>query len=296
MTGADLARILRAEFSGEIRRRLDGVAAAMTAGDADDVLRRAHMLKGAARTLQLADLAEAMEQIEDAYRVEPPSVQAARDALAGARVAVGAAEAQDVARLGHALRTPLNVVLGFAHLLRDSALPPEARAHADAIVRAAEQMAALIDEATVPTRSDEPATRTPATGHPIPRAAVTVLCIEDDPACARLVEELLSRIPAVRAVVAGTGSEGIELAGREHPDLVLLDPGLPDLSGAEALRALRHSVGDTAPLVIITGETRPDRLRGFRAAGAAACVTKPIDASRLLALVESARPPLSRTG
>lgn len=293
---ADRARVLRAEFSGEIRQRLDGLAAAIEAGDTDDVLRRAHMLKGAARTLQLADLAEAMERVEGAYRAEPVSVEAARDGLAAARIAAGPAQGQGLAQLGHALRTPLNVVLGFAHLLHDEALPPEQRAHVDAILGAAEQMAALIDEATASPQADELLTPLRATEHPVAAAAVTVLCIEDDPASARLVDELLQRVPAVRVLLAGTGGEGIELAGREHPHLVLLDPGLPDLSGADVLRALRLRMGDSAPVVVVTGETRPDHLRGLRAAGATSCVTKPIDANRLLALVESVRPLLSRAG
>lgn len=292
MTGPDQVRTLLSEFSGEIRQRLDGLAAAVEAGDAEGALRRAHMLKGSARTLALTDLAAAMERVEDAYRAEPPHVQDARDAVATARLAAETApsERDDVAHLGHALRTPLNVVLGFAHLLRDAGLAPEAREHADAIVRAAEQMAALIDQATAVDREEGDTAGAPTAGGRAGTAPVTVLCIEDDPASARLVEELLVRIPSVRVFVSGTGAEGVALAEREHPDLVLLDPGLPDLSGVETLRGLRSVLGDRADVVVVTGETRPERLQSLLAAGATECVTKPVETGRLQALVERVRP------
>jgi len=293
VTGADQVRALLTEYSGEIRGRLDALSVAVEAGDTGEALRRAHLLKGSARTLELFDLAAAMERVEDAYRAEPPRVQAARDALAAARLAApgGPSERDDVARLGHALRTPLNVVLGFAHLLRDADLAPAPRQHAEAIIEAAEQLAALIDEATaapveVLRPVEVPAAAAPGTASV---AKVTVLCIEDDPASARLVEELLLRVPSVRVVVAATGADGVALAGREHPDLVLLDPGLPDLSGEEALRGLRASAGEGVHLVVLTGETRAERLQSLLAAGATECVTKPVDAGRLRALVERVR-------
>jgi CheY-like chemotaxis protein/HPt (histidine-containing phosphotransfer) domain-containing protein len=291
VTGADQVRALLLEFSGEIRQRLDALAAAVEAGDADDALRRAHTLKGSARALALPDLAAAMEKLEDAYGANPVRVEAARDALAAARLAAEAAVAQQeaVARLSHALRTPLNVVLGFAHLLRDADLGPEARGHADAIVLAAEQMAALIDEATGTPGVTQGRPPVPAAVRDT--APVTVLYVEDDPASARLVEELLGRVPAVRLVGARTGAEGIALAQRERPDLVLLDPGLPDLPGEEVVRLLREGSAGAVPVIaVVTGDSRPERLRQLREAGAAECVIKPVDLARLQAFVESVRP------
>lgn len=291
MTGADRVSVPLREFSGEIRQRLDALAVAVEAGDTDDVLRRAHTLKGAARILALPGLVDAMEALEAAFTAEPARVEAGRDALVAARVAAEAAVSQEeaVAELCHALRTPLNVVLGFAHLLRDSALSPDERAHVDAIVRAAEQIAVLVDQATGLARTtvDAPAAASGA-------ETVTVLVIEDDAASARLAEELLRRHPAVRLVVARSGAEGIALAERERPGLVLLDPGLPDLPGVDVLRHLREGPAGSATVVVVTGETREERLRELREAGAADCVTKPVDPGRLRALVDSVRPMLPR--
>ena len=287
MTGAGGVDALRNEFAGELRRRLDELAAALDGHDADLVVGLAHRLKGSALTLAMPDLVEAVERLEQAYRGRPADVVAGRAALDDARAAVGAISipSDDVARLAHALRTPLNVVLGFAHLLQEGDLRPEDRRHADAIVQAAEQIAALIDEVAGVPRAAAPNTASPGTV----AAPVTVLYVEDDPASARLAEELIGRMPAVRLLAAATGSEGIRLAEEEAPDLVLVDPGLPDLAGAEAVRRLWDAV-DRAPVVVVTGESRPERLQELLDSGAAECLVKPLDAERLLALVDAARP------
>jgi CheY-like chemotaxis protein/HPt (histidine-containing phosphotransfer) domain-containing protein len=292
VTGADVSSALRAEFSGEVRRRIDELAAASEAGDADEVVRRAHMLKGSAHALALPGLVAAMQQLEEAYRAQPARPDEARAALAAARASVDASTppAEAVALLSHALRTPLNVVLGFAHLLQQADLRTEERAHADAIVEAAEQIAALIDGASgAPPgvrSADIAAARAPAADV----ASVTVLYVEDDPASARLTEEVLRRLPAVRLLVAGTGAEGLALAERERPHLVLLDLGLPDLSGDEVLRRLRQGPSAATPVVVVTGDSRPQRLRELRDAGATETLAKPVDLGKLLALVDAARP------
>jgi CheY-like chemotaxis protein/HPt (histidine-containing phosphotransfer) domain-containing protein len=293
VTGADGVDALRTEFSGEVRRRIDELGAAMAAADIDDVLRCAHKLKGSGHALALPELVAAMEEVEEAYRAQPARAEAARAALVAARLAAdtgssGASQEGAVALLSHALRTPLNVVLGFAHLLRDGDLRTEERAHADAIVQAAEQIAALIDEAAgAPdaARAGDPVAVPASAGKP-----VTVLYVEDDAASAHLAEEVLRRLPVVRLLVVGTGSEGIAVAERERPDLVLLDPGLPDITGDEVLRRLRAGPAAATPVVVVTGDTRPERLLELRDAGASDCLTKPVDPSRLLALVDAVRP------
>ena len=119
---------------------------------------------------------------------------------------------------------------------------------------------------------------------------VTVLYVEDDAASARLLEEVLRRLPAVRLLVAATGAEGIALAQQEQPHLVLLDPGLPDITGDEILRRLREGPTAATPVVVVTGDTRSERLQELLDAGASDCLAKPVDLGRLLALVDAVRP------
>ncbi len=287
---------LRAEFAGELEHRIERLGAAVAAGDAADVAQRAHTLKGSAQALALPELVAAMERLEDAFLAQPPLREDAVAALAAAAAAVAAntaavvPAAEALARFSHELRTPLSVVLGFARLLQLADLRPEERAHADAILQAAEQLAAIIDEAagTLPASPPFAAERgalSPSHGPPL-----TVLYLEDDAASVRLVQQVLRRRPAVRLVVARTGADGLAAAERERPDLVLLDLGLPDMAADEVMRRLRQGLAEAPRVVVVTGDARAERLRELRAAGASECLTKPVDLARLLALVDSLHP------
>ena len=93
---------------------------------------------------------------------------------------------------------------------------------------------------------------------------VRVLLIEDDRAsadmyCARLTAD------GYTVTVAGDGQEGLELAGRELPDLIYLDLRLPKKDGFEVLQQLRAG-GPTAaiPVIILTNYGEPElRARGL---------------------------------
>lgn len=70
----------------------------------------------------------------------------------------------------------------------------------------------------------------------------TVLYIEDNPVNIDLIETALSSYPNVRLIKATTGMEGIQLARSAHPDFVLLDMHLGDISGLEVVRALNEEI------------------------------------------------------
>ena len=67
----------------------------------------------------------------------------------------------------------------------------------------------------------------------------TVLSVEDNPANAELLEQLLARRADIRLVAARTGAEGIALALSKQPDIVLMDINLPDMTGLEAMKLMR---------------------------------------------------------
>jgi DNA-binding response OmpR family regulator len=84
-----------------------------------------------------------------------------------------------------------------------------------------------------------------------------------------------------RLVEASDGSEALETAWRERPDLVLLDVGLPRLSGVDVCRALKTN--PQAPAVIlVTGDSQ---VADADACGADGMVTKPFRCEDLLAQV-----------
>ena len=79
----------------------------------------------------------------------------------------------------------------------------------------------------------------------------TVLCIEDQPVSMALVEAMLSEFPGVRLIKAATGHDGVRAAQTEHPDLVLLDMRLPDISGLEVVRILNELIAQRQLRVVL---------------------------------------------
>jgi DNA-binding response OmpR family regulator len=112
-----------------------------------------------------------------------------------------------------------------------------------------------------------------------------VLIVDDEPQIRRLLTVTLEA-NGYRVVTAASGQEGLVLAAQHQPALVILDIGLPDLSGQEVLRRLRE--WSAAPVVILS--VRDDEKGKVTAldAGADDYVTKPFNTDELLARVRVA--------
>ena len=123
-----------------------------------------------------------------------------------------------------------------------------------------------------------------------------VLCIEDDPVNAVIVQQLLGRWPRVVFRHAATAREGLELAAQLQPALVLLDVNLPDLDGMEVLAMLKADPR-TRRLwtVMLSGSTASDDVEGALRSGARAYWTKPLDFARFIADVQQLLPPARST-
>jgi len=114
----------------------------------------------------------------------------------------------------------------------------------------------------------------------------TILYIEDDPASRSLVERTL-RYGGYRVLIAECGLDGIDIARREMPDLILTDINLPDMSGREVTTMLR---GDErfhkTPIVALTAQVLSEQRELALAAGLTGYLTKPLDVEGLLERVE----------
>ena len=108
-----------------------------------------------------------------------------------------------------------------------------------------------------------------------------ILVVEDEPALLSYLVPLLER-HGYEVESATTGADALQRVDERPPDLVLLDVGLPDVSGLDVCAEIRRRPG-YLPVVMLTGlDSREDELRAF-AVKADDYVTKPVDAETLLA-------------
>jgi CheY-like chemotaxis protein len=128
--------------------------------------------------------------------------------------------------------------------------------------------------------SDEEIIRPASTG-------ARILYIEDNLSNLKLIERLLVQTKGLEVISAMTGTLGLEMAQQHVPDLILLDLHLPDVSGDEILVRLRKDPRTRPiPVVILSADATPGQIKRLRSAGADEYVTKPIDVTEFLAVVE----------
>lgn len=119
----------------------------------------------------------------------------------------------------------------------------------------------------------------------------TVLYIEDNRSNIRLLERLLARRRGVRLLTSASGEEGVEIACAAHPDLILLDLHLPDVRGEEVLRRLwANSATRGIPVAVLSADATARQSQRLLAAGAVAYLTKPLELTRLLKLLDERLP------
>lgn len=112
-----------------------------------------------------------------------------------------------------------------------------------------------------------------------------VLVVEDEPALARALAITL-RAHRYDVAVANDGRAALDLSANWHPDLVVLDLGLPDLDGMDVLRAIRG--WSTVPVVVLSArQTSDDKVEALDT-GADDYVSKPFAMDELLARLRAA--------
>jgi two-component system KDP operon response regulator KdpE len=111
-----------------------------------------------------------------------------------------------------------------------------------------------------------------------------VLVVDDEPQILRALRiNLLARQYGV--VTASTGAEALRAAAADHPDLVVLDLGLPDMDGVDVVRSLR--AWTPVPIVVLSGRMTSSAKVDALDAGADDYVTKPFSVEELLARIRA---------
>jgi DNA-binding response OmpR family regulator len=113
-----------------------------------------------------------------------------------------------------------------------------------------------------------------------------ILIVDDDADMRGTLVEQLALHDEFEAAAVESGTKGVEAAKNGQVDLVIMDVGLPDIDGREAVRMLRKS-GFKAPIIMLTGhDTDSDTILGLES-GANDYVTKPFRFAVLLARIRS---------
>jgi two-component system KDP operon response regulator KdpE len=107
-----------------------------------------------------------------------------------------------------------------------------------------------------------------------------VLVVDDDPAIARALRINLAA-QGYHVTLAGDGAAALRAAADRHPDVVVLDLGLPDLDGADVIAGIRG--WSPVPIIVLSARTDSGEKVAALDAGADDYVTKPFGMDELLA-------------
>jgi len=114
-----------------------------------------------------------------------------------------------------------------------------------------------------------------------------ILVIDDESRMRKLVVEALA-VEGYVMVEANNGREGVALAGRESPDLIVCDITMPEMNGHRVLQTLRDQPATAQiPFIFLTGWSERDDVRAGMNLGADDYLVKPVDPAELLAAVRS---------
>ena len=118
------------------------------------------------------------------------------------------------------------------------------------------------------------------------RGAARILVVEDRPDNLTIIREILN-IKGFTVYEAKNGQEGVEIAGKERPDLVLMDMHMPVMNGLESTRHILEIEGlKEIPIIALTAKAMKGDMEMALAAGCCDYVSKPVMPKDLLRKVE----------
>jgi DNA-binding response OmpR family regulator len=110
----------------------------------------------------------------------------------------------------------------------------------------------------------------------VPRTGLSVLIVDDNRDSAEMLQVLLGMLGHTVSV-AHTGRAAIDCMGETRPHVVLLDIGLPDMTGYDVAREIRACHADPVRLIALTGWGQEDGGQQAADAGIDQYLTKPAD-------------------
>ncbi len=115
-----------------------------------------------------------------------------------------------------------------------------------------------------------------------------VLLIDDDPDIRTVAALGLSAVGGFEVLLASGGEEGIAMAARERPELIILDVMMPGVDGPTTLARLKAlTITADIPVIFMTARVQKHELAAYLAIGAIGVIDKPFDPMTLAAQVSA---------
>jgi two-component system, sensor histidine kinase and response regulator len=140
---------------------------------------------------------------------------------------------------------------------------------------------------------EAPAGNMTAMGHPTldarlaPGQHATALVVDDSTVSRRILASLLESA-GLQVITATGGLEGVDLARRHHPDVILMDVKMADLDGFSATRQLADDDATAdIPVIAVTASAFGDTQQAAKEAGCVAYLPKPVRAEALFAALQT---------
>ncbi len=114
----------------------------------------------------------------------------------------------------------------------------------------------------------------------------TIMIVEDEPANQKLFSDLLNNL-GYRILLAKNGLEAIDFTLKEIPDLILMDIGLPGISGLDATKIIKenHKTRQVPIIAVTAFAMKEDETRAIQA-GCDSFITKPVNIKDLIKEIE----------
>jgi twitching motility two-component system response regulator PilH len=118
------------------------------------------------------------------------------------------------------------------------------------------------------------------------RNQATILIVDDSPTEVHVFKKILEK-QSYKTEIARDGQEALEVAGRIHPDLIIMDVVMPVLNGFQATRKLRRDEKTAdIPIIMVTTKSQQTDINWGKRQGANEYLVKPVMPADLLSKIK----------
>jgi CheY-like chemotaxis protein len=115
----------------------------------------------------------------------------------------------------------------------------------------------------------------------------TILCVDDEPTQLMLLRLALSRA-GYQVFEASNGQQGIEMAAKHKPSLIIMDLMMPIMDGASAIEGIKNQANlQSIPILVLSAYTRGEQAQRAIDAGAVELVSKSLILTELIEKVKT---------